>query len=89
MACRLFRDATAGNLQDKEELQRAMANKVPAKIDIGPMYNVDPQRRKAYTGEGLCTTHMSLQPFLVSRKFFTQFCQSCSLHAKITRSCRV
>ncbi len=38
-------------LQDKEELQRAMANKVPAKIDIGPVYNVDPQRRKAYTGK--------------------------------------
>ena len=37
-------------LQDREELQRAMANKVPAKIDIGPVYNVDPQRRKAYTG---------------------------------------
>ena len=59
MACRLFRDATAGNLQDKEELQRAMANKVPAKIDIGPVYNVDPQRRKAYTGRlhtalGIC-----------------------------------
>ena len=50
-----------------------MANKVPAKIDIGPMYNVDPQRRKAYTGEGLCTTHMSLQPFLVSRKFLRNF----------------
>ena len=54
-------EATARNLQDKEELQRAMANKVPAKIDIGPIYNVDPQRRKAYTGEELCTTHMSLQ----------------------------
>ena len=38
-------------VQDKEELQRAMANKVPAKIDIGPIYNVDPQRRKAYTGK--------------------------------------
>ncbi len=36
--------------QDKEELQKAMTNKVPAKIDIGPVYNVDPQRRKAYTG---------------------------------------
>ena len=46
------------HLQDKEELQRAMANKVPAKIDIGPIYNVDPQRRKAYTGEELCMTRM-------------------------------
>ena len=42
---------SACNMQDKEELQRAMANKVPAKIDIGPVYNVDPQRRKAYTGK--------------------------------------
>ena len=40
-------------VQDKDELQRAMANKVPAKIDIGPVYNVDPQRRKAYTGKPL------------------------------------
>ena len=30
-----------------------MANKVPAKIDIGPVYNVDPQRRKAFTGKRL------------------------------------
>lgn len=36
--------------QDKEELRRAMSTKPPAKIDIGPVYNVDPQRRKAYTG---------------------------------------
>lgn len=27
-----------------------MSTKLPAKIDIGPVYNVDPQRRKAYTG---------------------------------------
>jgi hypothetical protein len=31
-------------------MQRAMQAKLPAKIDIGPVYNVDPQRRKAYTG---------------------------------------
>lgn len=36
--------------QDKEEMQRAMQAKLPAKIDIGPVYNVDPQRRKAYSG---------------------------------------
>ena len=38
-------------MQDKDELRRAIANKVPAKIDIGPVYNVDPQRRKAYSGD--------------------------------------
>ncbi|CAL8466650.1 g6186 [Coccomyxa elongata] len=38
------------SFKDKEELRRAMSTKLPAKIDIGPVYNVDPQRRKAYTG---------------------------------------
>ena len=33
-------------------MARAMQAKLPAKIDIGPVYNVDPQRRKAYSGEG-------------------------------------
>lgn len=47
-------------LQDREELQRAMANKVPAKIDIGPVYNVDPQRRKAYTGAQLPSSRLTL-----------------------------
>lgn len=36
--------------QDKEEMKRAVLAKLPAKIDIGPVYNVDPQRRKAYSG---------------------------------------
>lgn len=36
--------------QDGEELQRAIQLKVPAKIDIGPVYNVDPQRRAAFQG---------------------------------------
>ena len=38
-------------------MRRAMLAKLPAKIDIGPVYNVDPQRRKAYTGASLrCCT---------------------------------
>ena len=37
-------------MQDGEELQRAIQLKVPAKIDIGPVYNVDPQRRAAFQG---------------------------------------
>jgi len=36
--------------QDAEDLQRAIQLKVPAKIDIGPVYNVDPQRRSAFQG---------------------------------------
>ena len=30
------------SVQDKEELQRAMANKVPSKIDIGPILQCGP-----------------------------------------------
>ena len=37
--------------QDGKELQAALVSKLPAKIDIGPMYNVDPARRTAYTGQ--------------------------------------
>ncbi len=36
--------------QDAHDLQRAIQLKVPAKIDIGPVYNVDPQRRAAFQG---------------------------------------
>ena len=39
--------------QDKEDMARAMQAKLPAKIDIGPVYNVDPQRRKAYSGDDM------------------------------------
>lgn len=44
----LPRDAL--QMQDAEDLQRAIQLKVPAKIDIGPVYNVDPQRRAAFQG---------------------------------------
>lgn len=40
-------------MQNGEELQKALLKNVPAKIDIGPVYTVDPRRRKAYTGKGL------------------------------------
>ena len=38
-------------------MRRAMQAKLPAKIDIGPVYNVDPQRRKAYSGASLRCCH--------------------------------
>ena len=38
-------------LQDGEELRTAINNKLPAKIDIGPVYNVDPKHRNAYAGQ--------------------------------------
>ena len=38
------------HLQDGEELKAAINNKLPAKIDIGPVYNVDPKHRNAYAG---------------------------------------
>lgn len=39
-------------MQDGQEMQSAIKDRCPAKIDIGPVYNVDPQRRSAYTGAG-------------------------------------
>ena len=38
-------------LQDGNELHAALKDRVPAKIDIGPVYNVDPAKRAAYSGE--------------------------------------
>ena len=38
------------HMQDGSELHAALVRQVPAKIDIGPMYNVDPRRRNAYSG---------------------------------------
>ena len=37
--------------QDGNELHAALKDRVPAKIDIGPVYNVDPAKRAAYSGE--------------------------------------
>lgn len=37
-------------LQNGDEMRQAISSKLPAKIDIGPVYNVDPQRRMAYAG---------------------------------------
>lgn len=39
--------------QDGNGLKDALIRRCPAKIDLGPVYNVDPQRRKAYTGQKL------------------------------------
>ncbi|KAL3154366.1 hypothetical protein ABBQ32_013844 [Trebouxia sp. C0010 RCD-2024] len=38
------------SFKDGEELRTAINNKLPAKIDIGPVYNVDPKHRNAYAG---------------------------------------
>lgn len=32
-------------------MRTAINNKLPAKIDIGPVYNVDPKHRNAYAGK--------------------------------------
>ncbi|KAK9867682.1 hypothetical protein WJX84_000552 [Apatococcus fuscideae] len=40
------------SFKDKAELQAAVNSRQPAKIDIGPLYNVPPQRRSAYSGLG-------------------------------------
>ncbi|KAL4539481.1 hypothetical protein Ndes2437B_g02147 [Nannochloris sp. 'desiccata'] len=36
------------SFRDCQEMQTAIRDRCPAKIDIGPVYNVDPQRRAAY-----------------------------------------
>ena len=36
--------------QDAGEMAQALKDRCPSKIDIGPVYNVDPQRRAAYQG---------------------------------------
>ena len=41
-------------------MARAMQAKLPAKIDIGPVYNVDPQRRKAYSGHSAPSQRFAL-----------------------------
>jgi len=38
------------SFKDAEEMEAAIKQKCPAKIDIGPVYNVDPRKRAAYSG---------------------------------------
>ncbi|KAI7838794.1 hypothetical protein COHA_007409 [Chlorella ohadii] len=40
------------SFKDGGELAAALKDRCPSKIDIGPVYNVDPQRRAAYQGSG-------------------------------------
>lgn len=38
-------------MQNASELHQALKSKVPTKIDIGPVYTQDPEKRAAYQGE--------------------------------------
>lgn len=40
------------SFKDAGEMAMALKERCPSKIDIGPVYNVDPQRRAAYQGSG-------------------------------------
>lgn len=40
------------SFRDDKELRAALKDKCPSKIDIGPVFNVDPQKRLAYGGNG-------------------------------------
>ena len=51
--CSFGSDPSVLGAQDGQELQAAIISRLPAKIDIGPVYNVDPARRRAYTGQQL------------------------------------
>ncbi|GAB4814860.1 hypothetical protein N2152v2_001906 [Parachlorella kessleri] len=50
------------SFKDCQDMQAAINSRCPAKIDIGPVYNVDPQRRSAYTGSssGFCPVEREL-----------------------------
>lgn len=58
--------AAACIVQDGLELAAALKDRCPSKIDIGPVYNVEPQRRAAYQG-GLARAplqHWAVAPVL-------------------------
>jgi DNA primase small subunit len=38
------------SFKDEADLRKALRTKVPTKIDLGPVFNVDPQKRAAYSG---------------------------------------
>ena len=40
------------SFKNGQELKAAIQKRVPSKIDIGPVYNVDPQKRAAYANQG-------------------------------------
>ena len=40
------------SFRDEKELRAALRDKCPSKIDLGPVFNVDPQKRLAYAGAG-------------------------------------
>jgi hypothetical protein len=46
------------SLQNGAELASALCARLPAKIDIGPVYSVDPQQRKTLGGECHDSLHL-------------------------------
>ncbi|KAL4856707.1 DNA primase small subunit [Chlorella vulgaris] len=50
------------SFKDGLELAAALKDRCPSKIDIGPVYNVEPQRRAAYqgSGQGFCPLEREL-----------------------------
>lgn len=43
------------SFRDEKDLRAALRDKIPSKIDLGPVFNVDPQKRLAYAGGGAGT----------------------------------
>ena len=52
-------------VQNAAELLNALKEKVPSKIDIGPIYTQDPQRRAAYKGDTSATGFQPVERELV------------------------
>lgn len=48
------------SFKDAGEMATALKDRCPSKIDIGPVYNVDPQRRAAYQGQGFSPVEREL-----------------------------
>jgi DNA primase small subunit len=57
--------AARARVQNGRDLQNALKEKVPTKIDIGPVYSQDPAKRAAYTGDTSATGFKPLERELV------------------------
>eukprot|EP00210_Caulerpa_lentillifera_P003097 g2959.t1 len=48
------------SFNDAKNLRRALIKKCPSKIDIGPVYNIDPQQRETHARTGFCCEEREL-----------------------------
>eukprot|EP00241_Pyramimonas_parkeae_P015550 CAMPEP_0114285220 /NCGR_PEP_ID=MMETSP0059-20121206/5064_1 /TAXON_ID=36894 /ORGANISM="Pyramimonas parkeae, Strain CCMP726" /LENGTH=482 /DNA_ID=CAMNT_0001406091 /DNA_START=39 /DNA_END=1487 /DNA_ORIENTATION=- len=77
------------SFKDGAEMHAALKDRVPEKIDIGPLYNVDPQRRAAYGAAGGAAVFAPVERELVFDVDMTDYddVRTCCQGADICRSC--